>query len=194
MTENQTHELPEEFTACTAPGLACENPAHDHTAGDEDEQTADGQRLCNDCLAPCHWDEAGDYQHDDSNTPACFLIQSHVPTVPAIGTRVYVHSRDPKGKGDTTGTVVRYISGPDRPGVTLVIHFDKHAGDGIAMNYPEQCNVLGGLDSAAVDTVIRVHNAGTYRKTATNEWVRNTKAATSLTSAELLELMVKESV
>lgn len=114
--------------------------------------------------------------------------------LPAIGARVYVHSRDPKGKGDTTGTVMRYISGPDRPGVTLVIHFDKQAGDGIAFNYPEQCTVLGGLDSADADTQIRVHNNGTYRKTATNEWVRIGKTATTLTNTEMLDLMLKESI
>lgn len=192
MTENQTTKEIEDFTACTAPGLACENPAHDHTAGDDDEQTPEGQHLCNDCLAPVHWDEAGDYQHDDPTTPPCFLIQTQVPTVPAIGARVYVKNRDPKGVGDVTGTVVGTIvptDGTDKGRTILKVHFDKHAGDGVAFNYPEQCKVLGGLDSAAVDTVIRVHKIGALRKTATNEWV---KGNASLTSAALLDLMTAD--
>jgi hypothetical protein len=63
-------------TPCTAPGLACENPAHDHFTNDpDDNRTADGGRLCNDCGAPCHWDDdVEDYYHDDPATPSCFLI------------------------------------------------------------------------------------------------------------------------
>lgn len=66
---------PEDFTPCTAPGLACANPDHDHfTDEPEDNKTPEGARLCNDCGAPTHWDEAGDYRHDDPATPPCFLI------------------------------------------------------------------------------------------------------------------------
>jgi hypothetical protein len=66
-------------TPCTGPGLACANPDHDHRTeqdAEEDNQTPQGQKLCNDCGAPTHWDEATlDYYHDSEDTPPCFLIR-----------------------------------------------------------------------------------------------------------------------
>jgi hypothetical protein len=56
-------------------GLNCTNPKHDHYAGDElDSSTPEGQKLCNDCGYPTHYDEGDhNYHHDDPDV-SCFLI------------------------------------------------------------------------------------------------------------------------
>ncbi|AYD81592.1 hypothetical protein HYP71_gp098 [Arthrobacter phage KBurrousTX] len=73
-TFNPNAEESDDFTPCNGAGLACTNPRHAHEAGDEDDRTTDGALLCRECGAPAHWDEAGDYQHDDPAAPGCFLI------------------------------------------------------------------------------------------------------------------------
>ncbi len=62
----------------------CDNPKHDHTTPVDargDDLPEPVAMLCNHCRLPSHYDEdLGDYQHDNPDTPDCFLIQRVDPS------------------------------------------------------------------------------------------------------------------